>query len=686
MFAIMFSMPDPTEIIILHGEYSLPIVVLSILIACFASYTALSMNERIRQNSFFSRNFWLALASIAMGLGIWAMHFIGMSAFMLPVLMKYSPMLTVMSIIPAVLASYLAFYISNRVNLNHWPQVLAGLVMGLGIAGMHYIGMAAMEMKAEYVYRPQVFILSIAIAIIVSYTALYIFTSLQKFMNNFIVKTITSLIMGLAVASMHYTGMKAVVFYIDSASKNIILHGHQMNIHFLGIAVALGITVILGLSGFSSLLDRYVEFRLNNFDALTGLPNRRQFENVNHSASTEGLAVIHLHGLEKWNTRYGYEFGDGIIKSVSEIIMQLKPVSATVYRIEGNRFAVAIADRRDYEKLKISMERVTSVLRKPLVIQEKKIVIDTVSAITFSTGSDRADLFSNAMAVLHHAGITYKHDVIEYNAEVHTYTFEKHLVHDIDRAIRENELFVVYQPKICTKSKEIFGVEALLRWKHPFHGMVSPGVFIPILEENGKMHEVTDWIIHHVCKQIAEWRIKGLNGFKVAINIPGTYFTSPLLMDILKDSVLRYEIESKYLELEITETSVIDHIEHAIKAVSEFREYGFSVALDDFGTGVSSLSYLKRLPISTLKIDKSFVDDVPHSDKDSAIIKAIISLGHSLKLKVVIEGVESEEQVDFLVTNSDNPIIQGYYYSKPLKSEEFIDWVSNFTSSIGAVS
>jgi diguanylate cyclase len=181
------------------------------------------------------------------------------------------------------------------------------------------------------------------------------------------------------------------------------------------------------------------------------------------------------------------------------------------------------------------------------------------------------------------------------------------------------------------------------------------------------------------------WNTQGLKGFKVAINVPGSYFTSPLLMKILKESVSKYEIESTYLELEITETSVIDNIENAIRAVSEFKEYGFTVALDDFGTGVSSLSYLKRLPISTLKIDKSFVDDVPQSDKDSAIIKAIISLGHSLKLKVVIEGVESEEQIEFLSTNSENPIIQGYYYSKPLRAGELVDWVSEFALVAGAV-
>lgn len=681
----MFSMPDSEDIIFLQGVYSLPIVILSVLLACFASYTALSMNERIKQNSFFNRNFWLGLASVAMGLGIWAMHFIGMSAFRLSVSMEYNVPLTILSVFPAILASYLAFYISNRINHTHWPQALAGMTMGIGIAAMHYIGMAAMEMEAQYVYEPWVFILSIAIAIVVSFVALYIFSSLQKFMGNFYVKSLTSLLMGLAVASMHYTGMEAVVFYTDKPLSGGLQHGQHMNLPLLVIAVALGITVILGLSGLSSLLDRYVDFRLNNFDALTGLPNRRQFEKVMNSSAVASLAIIHLHGLERWNSRYGYEFGDEIIKSVSEIIVRLKAGTATVYRIEGNRFAVATVDSRDYEKLKLSMERIASVLKKSLVINEKKLVIDMICAITSAHGFDKTDLFANTMAVLHHTSIVYKHDVIEYDPVVHTYAFERHLVHDIERAINENELFVVYQPKICTNMNQIFGVEALLRWDHPVHGLVPPGVFIPILEENGKMHEVTDWIIDHVCKQISLWKSQGLEGFKIAINVPGSYFTSPRLMGILKECVSKYDIASKYLELEITETSVIDNIENAIRVVSEFKEYGFTVALDDFGTGVSSLSYLKRLPISTLKIDKSFVDDVPQSDKDSAIIKAIISLGHSLKLKVVIEGVESEDQIEFLSKNSENPIIQGYYYSKPLKSEELVDWINDFTSVAGAV-
>ncbi len=682
----MFLSPESENIIILQGEYSLPIVVLSIIIAFLASFTALSMNEKIRKNGFFSRNFWLTLASIAMGLGIWAMHFIGMSAFRLPISMQYSLPETILSVFPAVMASYIAFYISNRNNPTRWLQILAGIIMGIGIASMHYIGMSAMEMDIQYFYQPAILVLSIMIAIIVSYIALYIFTSMQKFMGNFYVKVITSFLMGIAIASMHYTGMEAVVFYTEGNLPPANQHEHQMNLQMLIVAVTLGIGVILGFSGLSSLLDRYVNFRLNHFDALTGLPNRRQFEKVLNVSSPSSVAIIHLHGLEKWNNRYGYEFGDEVIKAVSEILVRLKPVSGFIYRIEGNRFALISEDRRDYDKLKLSLERISTILNQPLVLNEKKLVIETACALASSEGKDLSDLFANAMAVLQHSKVAYNHKVIEYDPKIHTFAFERNLIQDIERAMQDNELYVLYQPKVCSNTQIVFGVEALLRWNHPVHGVISPAIFIPILEENCKMHQVTDWLINHVCEQIMIWEDQGIEAFKVAINIPGSYFTSPQLMETLTGSIMKYGIESKYLELEITETSVIDQIEDAIRAVSVFKEFGFTVALDDFGTGVSSLSYLKRLPISTLKIDKSFVDDVPQSEKDSAIMKAIISLGHSLKLKVVIEGVETEEQMEFLSSNSENPIIQGYYYSKPLDAFELVEWVNDFHQRSGAVS
>ncbi|WP_407268238.1 putative bifunctional diguanylate cyclase/phosphodiesterase [Radiobacillus sp. PE A8.2] len=676
----MFTFPDPNQVIYLHGEYSLPIVALSIVIACCASYTALSMNERIQKNSFFHRNIWLTLASIAMGLGIWSMHFIGMAAFMLPVSMKYDVFTTIISAIPAIIASFLAFYIASRQKRLLRSTLIAGMIMGIGISTMHYLGMAAMKMEANYVYRPWLFAASIGIAIIVSLIAIYIFSSKQRLMGNFLIKGITAMIMGLAVASMHYTGMEAIVFYLPESSSQLINHVHNMDTTLIIVGVTVGIALLLGFSAFSSIVDRYVDYRLNYFDALTKLPNRRQFEKLLKSPSSTGyIAIIHIHGLAEWNSGYGYELGDEIIRTIGQLALKLKPTSVSLYRIEGNRFALYTNHSHEYKKLTITLEQVSSILAKPIVVKDQSLTVKTASSYAVTRKSaDVPRLFENAMAVLQHPTINYEHEVIEYDPAIHTYSFEQKLILDIDQAMQHNDLFVVYQPKVCLKTKEVSGLEALLRWNHPSQGPISPGVFIPILEEHGKMFDVTDWIIDRVCQQIKKWKYEGHINWKVAINIPGPYVTSSRLMKALQDSIEKYDIEANQMELEMTETSVVSNIESAIHAVNNLRALGFPVALDDFGTGVSSLSYLKRLPITTLKIDKTFVDDVPSSEKDSAIMKAIISLCYSLNLEIVIEGVETKDQIEFLRSTPEALIVQGYYFARPMSEKEIDKWYENF--------
>jgi diguanylate cyclase len=638
----------------------------------------------MQQNSFFHKYFWLVLASIAMGLGIWSMHFIGMSAFMLPIPMKYDVPLTVISVIPAVFASYLAFYFANRPNQSHQPYMIAGVIMGIGISLMHYIGMAAMKMEAEYVYKPWLFLLSIAIAIVVSYVALYIFSTLQKYMGNQIIKILTSIIMGIAIPSMHYTGMASVIFYVEDPTKYSSLHEmHKMDMSLLIIVVTVGISFLLIISSLTSLLDRYVEYRLNYFDSLTQFPNQRQFEeDINHSKAEASLAIIHIHNLEKWISGHGYTFGDEIIKAVGDIIQSLKPTSAKSYRIEGNRFAIFSDEEHDYVTMKVSVERMLSVLMRTLIISHQHIVVEAVSAISQSNSKKGdSELLANCMAVLN-SSIKYNHEVIEYDPAIHTYSLERQIVQDIHHAIACRDLFLEYQPKVSSKTMEVSGVEALLRWKHPRYGLISPGIFIPILEESGKIYDVTDWVIEEVCHQVANWIKDKVPFYQVSINIPGPYVTSPRLLEVINDNILHYKINPDYIELEITETSVIHDIENAITAVFEFRRLGLSVALDDFGTGLSSLSYLRRIPISTIKIDKSFVDGVPESERDAALLKAIITLCHSLNLKVVIEGVETKEQIDFITSTTETPQIQGYYFSRPLKEKDLVVWLQERKSSI----
>ncbi|RUL54026.1 EAL domain-containing protein [Lysinibacillus antri] len=670
----MFTLPDLNNIFLLEGHYSAFLVILSIIISCYASYIALSMNRRMKDHTFFHKNFWLFLSSIAMGLGIWSMHFIGMSAFMLPIPMSYDVGLTIVSALPAILASYTAFYFSNQAKPTHKLNILSGIIMGIGISAMHYVGMAAMEMEAAYTYKTWMFVLSILIAITVSYTALYIFTTLQKHMDNQLIKMITSIIMGLAITSMHYTGMAAVVFYVNEPLPNQL---HHMDMTFLIIVITVGIFFLLTITGLTSLLDRYVNYRLNFFDALTLYPNQRLFEKDLYNVKTSGsLAIIHIHDLEKWTNVHGYAFGDKIIKTVGTSLSTIKPISSKVSHIERNRFAILNSEKNEYENMKLSIKQILADLQNPFLIDDHSILVEMVCTISHTSDKkELSELFFNNLAVLHHPLIQYTHEVIEFDPSIHTYGFERKIIDDIDQAIKKNELFLVYQPKVCSKALNVTGVEALLRWQHPIYGFVSPGLFIPILEKSDKIFDVTDWVIEEVSRQISIWVKDNVPFSHVSINIPGTYVTSTRLLNVLKQNLLTHKINSSSIELEITETSVIHNMENAIASVNEFRNLGFTVALDDFGTGLSSLSYLRRIPISTIKIDKSFVKDITHSSKDSEILKAIITLCNSLNLKIVIEGVETEEQVNIITELTETPQIQGYYFSKPLVAEELVSWI-----------
>ncbi|WP_313893146.1 EAL domain-containing protein [Psychrobacillus sp.] len=680
----MFNSPSQTSFLVLDGEYSISLVALSIFVAIVASYTALSMNERAQQNSFFHKSFWLILAAIAMGFGIWSMHFIGMSAFSLPVDMKYDKLLTVFSVIPAMLASFLAFYLADLKKRTFWSYTLAGIAMGIGISSMHYLGMYAMKMDIIYAYDKSLFAASILIAVVVSVVAIYIFSTLQRYMKNRFIQIITSIVMGLAVSSMHYTGMAAITFYVPKGFVPDPVHAHMEGMYGIAISVTIGMAMLLGSLLISSIVDRYVEYRANYYDVLTKLPNRRLFEQkLKKALFPEHLAIIHIHDLEYINREYDYQFGDEVIQRLAALLKSLTPPLIDLYRIEGNRFALLTRDKTGEKQFREGLMKMAEALHQPHIIRNQEIIIPTVCAVSTASNEEEAvTIYSNALAVLNYPSIQFNHEVIYYDPAIHTYTFEREIADSVVRAMKEDELFLVYQPKISVNTHEVMGVETLLRWHHPAYGMLSPAVFIPILEENDRMIDVTDWIIERVCQQISAWRSEETSFGQVAINIPGQYVTAPRLLQVLKRTLHDYKLEPQQLELEITETSFVKNIAEAMRAVSTFRQEGFSVALDDFGTGVSSLSYLKQMPISTLKIDKSFVDGIPESSKDSSIIQAIIALGSSLNLSIVFEGVETKEQVEFLASTCDEPIIQGYYFSKPLKTDELLDWHQVFKSRI----
>ena len=673
----MFHLPDEANIQLIEGHFSYYIVILSVLIAFGASYTAIFINKQIQSNSFFNQTVWLTLASLAMGLGIWSMHFIGMSAFQLPVEMSHNILLTIISAVPAILASFIAFYLANRKKTRLTTVIFASIFMGLGISSMHYLGMIAMQFEASYYYKPVTFIVSIFIAMLASFAALMIFHFGKKVTDKILVQIATALLMAVAVSSMHYTGMFAIKFY--TVSSSVIDHSmHHKETDFTPTIffIVIGITTLFAITFLTSKLDRYVNFRIRNFDPLTSLPNQNQFmEDQRVNRHSQLVAIIHLNNFEKFISSYGYTFGDKILLRIQEYVVKLLPEDTYLYRTEGNRFTVVTPSNVSVHRVREGLENICAVLAKPIHIDERYLSVEMGVAVSQSDKKERIhDHFANAIAVLHSSTTKFDYTLTDYNPNIHTYNFERQLMTDLKNAMTKHELFLVYQPKINPTTNVVVGLEALIRWQHPKYGFISPGQFIPILENGNKINELTDWIIKQVCIQIKQWNELNIPFQCISINIPGSYVTSPTLEQTIDELTAKYNISPNQIELEITETSVINDIQNAITAVGRFRDKGFSIALDDFGTGLSSLSYLKEIPITTIKIDKSFVDDVPLSDKDSAILSAILNLCHSLDLNVVIEGVETQQQIDYLVKMDIIPIVQGYFYSKPLSSKEFIEF------------
>ncbi|MYL58429.1 EAL domain-containing protein [Virgibacillus halodenitrificans] len=676
----MFNQPELSGFNIIEGDYSSSIIILSIIIAIFASYTALVMNQRVRQNSFFNKHLWSVLAAFSMGVGIWSMHFIGMSAMMLPVHMHYDRVLTIVSIIPAIVAAFIAFHVANKPQPTKRSHFLGGLSMGAGISLMHYIGMDSMHMEGvSYYYHLPLFTLSIIVAIIVSFVALYVFSVLQNQMKNWLQRLIVAVIMGIAISSMHYIGMAAVVFYVPK-DFTFVTHMQMEDMHFLLTLIINGLGITLLLFLLMELFDRFVSNRINYYDSMTKLPNYREFERRFSTSTYSAIALIDMDKMDKRGSLHGYMAVDELMKKVAARLFEHKPSSMEIYRMEGRKFAFVSHKWVDKDKLAASMQKMVESLSAPFPLKDRNVTISTVCAIAMQEEDNkRNSLYANALAILQDPNIQYTNQLVFYDENVHRYMFEQGILQDVDKAFAEDQFFIVYQPKMNMLDGHMVGVEALLRWQHPVQGLISPGVFIPILEKNHRIQDVTRWVIKEVCKQLQQWQLDSKVNCPVSINIPGECLTSHSLVNYLKEMTETYQIDPKWIELEITETSFVASIQQALRGISALRKEGFSIALDDFGTGVSSLSYLKQMPISTLKIDKSFLDDVPHSRKDASIIQSIISLGRSLDLNIVVEGAETKEQIHFLADFCDNPIIQGYYYSRPLPALELSEWYSRFT-------
>lgn len=436
--------------------------------------------------------------------------------------------------------------------------------------------------------------------------------------------------------------------------------------------------------------------RLAHYDSLTQLPNRFYFNQtlnkaiVNAQRHNKSLAVLFL-DLDRFkhiNDAFGHAIGDLVLKEVAVRFSSVLRSDDILARLGGDEFIILLHDVDQAKSASRVAKKLQEICSTPVIIEQHEFHITTSIGICIfpDDGISLEDLQRNADMAMYQAkkigGNIYHYYTRKLNDEAHEHI---KLESGLRKAIANNELSLHYQPKYNLKDNSIAGVEALLRWESPAHGMISPSKFIPLAEETGLISSIGEWVLREACRAHKSWQNQGHQPLLVAVNLSAKQFRHQDIAESIIKILAEESLDPRYLEIEITETAIIDDIDNTIRKLSTLKNVGVSLSIDDFGTGYTSINYLKQYPIDILKIDKTFIKGIPENTSDAAITSALISLAHSLGLKVVAEGVETVEQLRYL-TDHDCNMAQGFYLSKPLAENKLLALLAMQNKEIEMVS
>ncbi|WP_018754827.1 bifunctional diguanylate cyclase/phosphodiesterase [Paenibacillus terrigena] len=413
-------------------------------------------------------------------------------------------------------------------------------------------------------------------------------------------------------------------------------------------------------------------------DSLTGLPNRRYFEEKLQKAVATAMEeqreafvmFLDLDGFKLVNDSLGHDFGDLLLKEVAGRILQCVEGNGVVSRLGGDEFTIILEDITEQEALHIA-DQIIHLIEMPILIDGHELYVTTSIGISRypDDGADSRTLMKRADTAMYSAKEQGKNNYRIYAPAMQLVTDQKiFLQNELNRALENKELILYYQPQISMKDGSIAGMEALIRWNHPTKGIIPPDQFIAHAEETGLIVPIGEWVLRTACRQNKEWQVQGFPPMRVAVNLSARQFLKKNLVQFVENVLEETGLAPDYLELEITEGTMLD-VQRSTDALEKLKKLGVHIAIDDFGTGYSSLSYLTNFPLDKLKIDQSFIRDMPTNLNNKAIVSTIISMARHLNLQVIAEGVETEEQLHFLRDEICDEV-QGYLFSKPLSVEE----------------
>jgi diguanylate cyclase (GGDEF)-like protein len=657
------------------------LVGLSIAVAMLVSYTALRLAARVATSE---RH------------GAW----ICMLAFSLPIPLAYNVPTTLASLAVAIVTSGFALRITSGQRLSIPRLGGAAVMMGAGISAMHYMGMAAITVVPAIAYDPLLVATSILIAVAASFVALWLFFHLREgnSLNQWLTRIAAALVMGLAISGMHYTGMAAARF----SSGSFCLGGVTFHNGWLATTIGLFALGLMVVTLLTALYDSHLQssarvqaLRLEKVnaelqhqathDALTGLPNRvlfldrlgREIAHAERDGRAFAVLVVDLDRFKVINDTLGHGPGDELLKEIAGRLSNTVRAVDTVARTGGDEFLLLITHMRVPADVAVIASKIIAELDKSVVIGGAEVHTSASIGISVypADGLDSDSMVAHADEAMYFAKQQGRNAFQFFSAGMSVFSRERlDLERDLRRALPMKQFEVHYQPKMDVATGRMNSVEALLRWRHPTRGLVAPMDFIPLAEETGLMFAIGEWVLREACRQARQWQLDGQPFLRIAVNISPIHFRQPKFLDVVRSALADHNLEPRFLEIELTETTVMDHAETSVQILEELSRMGVIVSIDDFGTGYSSMSYLRRFPVDKLKIDRSFINDLTTNPDAASIVQAIISLAHSLRLKVVAEGVETAEQLQELRALGCDQF-QGFYRSAavlPAEIEKFV--------------